>query len=130
VDVGGVHLASEEQFARLYARLISVAVRRQTVHYSEVESTVGLDMQNPPDRDYLGQLLGYISRAEVNELRPMLSSVVWHKGDNTIGQGFQKLGRELNHRKPSDDDDSFLVRELRETWDFWDRLARRTVSSV
>jgi hypothetical protein len=116
-------LASEAQFARLYARLISIAVKRGTVHYSEIESIVGLDMQNPPDRDYLGQMLGHISRAEVQELRPMLSSVVWHKGDNTIGQGFQKLGKELNHRRASDDDDSFLVRELKQTWDFWDGLS-------
>jgi hypothetical protein len=123
-----VGVASEDQFAKLYARLISVAITRQTVHYSQIQTIVGLDMQNPPDRDYLGQLLGMISTAEVQEQRPMLSSVVWHKGDNTIGQGFQTLGKQLSRRKNNDDDDSFLVRELTETWDFWDGLARAGTS--
>ncbi len=112
-------MANEEQVARLYARLITTARKRRTIPYSEVAPLVGLDMSHPPDRDYLGHLLGWISRSEVAEGRPMLSAVVWHKGENTIGTGFQKLGQELGRRKPTDDDDAFLVRELKSTHETW-----------
>jgi hypothetical protein len=112
-------MASMEQMAKLYARLLSAARAQQAVHYSDVASIVGLDMSNPPDRDYLGQLLGDISTAEAEEGRPMLSVVVLHKGENTIGQGFQKLGRMLKRRLTTDDDDSFLVRELHATFTTW-----------
>ncbi len=114
-------MATQEQMANLYAKLVTIARSQseQTIPYSQVASIVGLDMSNPPDRDFLGHLLGYIPVAEVNEGRPMLSSVVWHKGENTIGQGFQKLGKKLHRRRAAEDDDAFLVRELKETHACW-----------
>lgn len=112
-------MATERQMAELFARLLSFARAEKTASYSEIATIVGLDMSSPSDRDYLGHLLGYISSAEAHEGRPMLSAVVWHKGENTIGAGFQKLGAQLGLRRSRDDDDSFLVRELQRTYLTW-----------
>jgi hypothetical protein len=114
-----LRVATEEQMAQLYARLLSFARAKKTASYSEIASIVGLNMDNPSDRDYLGHLLGYISSAEAHEGRPMLSSVVLHKGENTIGQGFQRLGIRLGLKLPKDDEDSFLVREMQRTFSTW-----------
>jgi len=112
-------MATERQMAQLFSRLLSFARAEKTVSYSEIAGLVSLDMNNPSDRDYLGHLLGFISSAEAHEGRPMLSAVVWHKGENTIGAGFQKLGTELGLRRSNDDDDSFLVREVQRAFATW-----------
>jgi hypothetical protein len=105
--------------ARLYQRLVEAAKARQLVAYSELEGLLGLDMDLPNDRKRVGELLGEISRYEVQEGRPMLSSVVWHKDMSGPGRGFFNLGVELGRVRGSEDELAFATRELNATYDAW-----------
>lgn len=108
--------------ARLYARLVTVARQPDgTIAYSEVGALIGLDMENPADRNELSELLEEIVRAEVAEGRPMLSSVVIYKDGSGLGQGFFKLARELGRARADEEDYVVHARELKVTYAAWRR---------
>jgi hypothetical protein len=110
---------TRRQFAHLYAQLISVAREGRKLPYSDVEGIVGLDHHRTQDRKILGGLLGLISEAEVAQGRPMLSSVVWHNRDQTIGDGFINLAKEHAWLRPGEDEDAFARREYERTPSAW-----------
>jgi hypothetical protein len=61
-------------------------------------------MSEASDRHEIGELLGYISKAEAAQGRPMLSSLVIHKDDYlSIGSGFYKAAKETGRMNPCDD---------------------------
>jgi hypothetical protein len=67
----------------------------------------------------MGHLLGYISRAEAKNGRPLLSSVITFKDGTGVGQGFYSLGKELRLVRPADDEVTFWIRELNKTQGLW-----------
>jgi len=115
-----------QEFADLFSKLVSTAKAGQTVPYSAAAPVVRLDMENPPDRDEMGHLLGYISSAEAKNGRPLLSSVVTFKDGTGVGQGFYSLGKELRLVRPGEDEITFWIRELKMTHDFWRGLPARS----
>jgi len=104
---------------KVYERLIKVARAQETIFYEGVAGLIGLDMENPADRNKLGQILGEISTYEVKEKgRPMLSALVVHKGDDYMpGSGFFNLARELE--RYTGPDYAFFCRELRAVHEAW-----------
>jgi hypothetical protein len=96
----------------LYERLVDAARGRRTMTYSDAAEIVGLSMRNPHHRRLLGQQLGAISEYEADHARPMLSAVVVHKGERSLGSGFYQLGEEIGLKGSLEDDDTFAVREL------------------
>ena len=102
--------------ASLYQRLLDAAKGRGIVAYADLEKLLGLDLDNPSDRKRIGELLGEISRYEVREGRPMLSSVVWHKDMSSPGRGFLNLGTELGRVRGGEDELAFATRELNATY--------------
>jgi hypothetical protein len=114
-------LASADVNPQLYERLTEAAKRRGLIAYGELEPLLGLNMDNPNDRARIGQLLGGISRHEVRNGRPMLSSVVWHKDMSGPGRGFYNLGTELGRVRGGEDELVFATRELNATYAEWER---------
>lgn len=109
-----------EHMAKLYAVLLSAARKGEPRVYSEVAPIVGLDMNDPNDRVEIGELLGLISRAEVREGRPMLSSMIIHKADfASIGEGFYRLATELGRLRPGEKHEDFLIKEMNATIAKW-----------
>ena len=115
---GGDHL-------RIKDVLIKVAKRKSVINYTDLlkQSGVHLDMSNPHDRGVLGNLLGDISWNEVQEGRPMLSSVALHAGDFKQGGGFFDLAEELySISLPSADAElNFGMDEMNKTHEFWSK---------
>jgi hypothetical protein len=108
--------------AKLYARLITVAQQPEgTIAYSAAGSLIGLDMENPADRNEISELLEEIVRAEVAEGRPMLSSVVVYKDGSGLGQGFFTLARQLGRARAGEEDYVVHARELKATYAAWRR---------
>lgn len=105
----------------LYDRLVEAARADETVSYGELGEMLHLDFSDPNDRRRVGVLLGDISRSEVAQGRPMLSSLVIHKDDFQPGKGFFALGRELNLVEPGEDEMAFAIRQLKATWRAWPR---------
>ncbi len=105
--------------AKLYARLISVAQKGDTIAYSEAARVVGLGTATKEERDEMSQLLENISRAEHGEDRPMLSSVVIYKSGEGPGGGFFTLARQLKRAEPVEDNKIVHERELKATHEAW-----------
>ncbi|MDQ6876304.1 MAG: hypothetical protein M3082_01135 [Candidatus Dormibacteraeota bacterium] len=95
---------TKQQLANLYASLLTAARNGGRVFYSDIEGIVGLDHHKAQDRNVLGGLLPVISRAEVAQGRPMLSSVVWRKDTNRIGPGFFPLAQQLGRIRSGRDE--------------------------
>ena len=80
----------------LYGELVRLARIRDLTFYSRVAPLVGLSMENDEDRDEIARLLGEIAVYENQNERPMLTSLVIHKGnDNNPGEGFFSIANEL-----------------------------------
>jgi hypothetical protein len=94
----------------LYARLVDAARKKSVVAYGDLETLLGLDMENPNDRKRMD---------EVKAGRPMLSSVVWHKDMSSPGRGFYNLGIELGRVRGGEDELAFAMRELNATYETW-----------
>jgi hypothetical protein len=73
-----------------------------------------------PHSQMLDQLLYDISSHEVAANRPMLSVLVRHKdGDLRPGSGFYIAGMRLKRKEPTEDDETFWIRELNAVYAFW-----------
>ena len=105
----------------LYERLVDAARARRTMTYSDAAEIVGLSMRNPHHRRLLGQQLGAISEYEADHARPMLSAVVVHKGERSLGSGFYQLGEEIGLKGSLEDGDTFAARELDRVFAYWSR---------
>jgi hypothetical protein len=105
----------------LYERLVDAARARRTMTYSDAGEIIGLSMRNPHHRRLLGQVLGAISEYETQRARPMLSAVVIHKGEKSLGSGFYQLGEEIGLKGSGEDEESFAVRELNRVFTYWSR---------
>ena len=105
----------------LYERLKEVA-RQQGSHgvitYGEIAPMLGLNMENPADRNEIGRILGAISEREHNDKHPMLSVVVVHADTRYPGKGFFTLARELGLYH-GDDELVFFVKELKKVQEYW-----------
>ncbi len=108
---------------RIREVLITYARKKSMVAYTDLlnEAKVKLDMSVPYERGILGRLLGEISWNEVQEGRPMLSSVAKLKGKNIQSQGFFDLAEDIYNIKLKNSDQRlrFGMEELNRTYDCW-----------
>lgn len=104
--------------------LIDCARHGKTILYSELikKANLHLDMNSPYDRGILGHLLGYISWNEVQNDRPMLSSVAINKNYRR-GQGFFDLAENLYKKKIRTADEKLVFEnnELNKTLEYWSK---------
>lgn len=105
--------------AWLYERLVQAARTGQILSYTDVGKPLGLEFESPADRNVIARLLGEISRYEVSQDRPMLSSLVWHKDLSGPGVGLRNLGIELGLVRGDEDDLAFATRQVNATHAFW-----------
>ena len=102
--------------------LIEAARRGDLINYAPLGAQYDLDMANPQHRIRIGQMLGEISRFEVQHGRPMLSSIVVHGGSEPLpGKGFFRLGLELGVVQAGEDELDFAVRQMKETQRYWEQ---------
>jgi hypothetical protein len=104
----------------IYRRLCDVARQRHYIRYADAGAIVGLDMENPADRDEISRLLDEISMHEFNQGKPLLSAVVIHVQDNIPGNGFFTMAERLG-RFAGRDRLQFWLSELRSVHDHWAR---------
>jgi len=82
----------------LYNELVRLARAQGLAAYSDVAPLIGLLMDNEEDRNRIAELLGVIAIHENNEVRPMLTALIVHRGnDNNPGEGFFTIAQELGH---------------------------------
>ncbi|MDY0017635.1 MAG: hypothetical protein RBS89_07320 [Candidatus Delongbacteria bacterium] len=111
-------MITEKLREKLYDKLIRTAQARRVVTYSDIAPMLFLKMDNPVDRNTIGDILGEISRDEHEHGRPMLSAVVVHGEDKSPGGGFFVLAKELG-RFVDGDKLVFYAKELNAVYDYW-----------
>lgn len=80
----------------LYDELINLARNERVAAYSDVSPLVGLSMAIEEHRNQIAALLGEIARHEYENGRPMLTSLIVHRGnDNNPGEGFFSIAQEF-----------------------------------
>lgn len=103
---------------QLYRRLCAVAAQGHYIRYAEAAALMGLDMNEPADRDEISRLLDEISEHEHQEGRPLLSAVVIRFEDNIPGNGFFSMAQRID-RFNGGDRLRFWLGELRAVHDHW-----------
>ena len=105
----------------IYDMCRQAASEGKTITYSDVGSRIGLDMEQPPDRNEIRDILDAVSRYEHEQGRPLLSVVVVHAGDDNMpGEGFFKLAQALG-KFDGVDKVAFFVEELKAAHVEWKR---------
>lgn len=80
----------------LYSELIRLAQTRRLLSYSDVSPLVNLSMDIDADRQEIARLLGEIAIHERDHDRPMLTSLIVHRGnDNNPGEGYFSIAQEF-----------------------------------
>ena len=108
----------------IYEKLKEVARTGCLITYDELnrELKLGLDFEKREDRGQIGELLGEISKHEVEAGRPMPQAVVVRKErDGTYGdpgEGFYELARDLGVFH-GDNKYIFWVSELNAVHNYW-----------
>ena len=108
----------------IYDEILGVAQNRELTYYGDVAPLVGLDMDNPGDRDRISDMLGAISKAEHRERRPLLTAVVVLRGKNIPGQGFFNLSECLGLYNGSTDELAKLeywIEQVHRVHEYWGR---------
>lgn len=103
----------------LYERLLTAARAQETVFYGEVAEVLGVGADEPSAVAAVGERLAEISRQEVAEGRPMLSSIVVRVEDHLPGPELMQLGQELNQVAEGEDEVSFAVRQIKMVHAYW-----------
>ena len=81
----------------LYDELVNLARTQRISAYSDVSPLVGLSMTIDQDREQIALLLSEIAWHEHQNNRPMLTSLIVHKGgDNNPGEGFFAIAKEFS----------------------------------
>lgn len=93
--------------------LIERARLNAPVTYGTIMGQLGLDNENPADRDMLYGILGDISRFEFSEGRPLLS-VMAKRADGKWGPGFFNLAEELEFGDAESLRRSHFAKEMQE----------------
>jgi hypothetical protein len=107
------------ELERLRDLLIADARAGRVLNYGPIGKLFDLNMDNPQHRIRIGEMLGDVSREEVEQGRPMLSSIVVQTDTDLPGHGFFRLGHELGLVQPAEDEMSFAVRQMKAVFVHW-----------
>ena len=105
-------------------KLIELARAKTPWSYTQLNEQLqlGLNFQNPYDRDLIGDWLGEVSLHEFNNKRPLLSALIIHKSsDKEQGDGFYKLCEEIYGEdwKSLKANKDFELEEMKKCYSFW-----------
>ena len=118
VDKGSSRYEGTKEYYRVYSLLIQAAHFSGTVQYMHVAKILHITQPGNHMSREVGQVLGEISRNEVEYGRPMLSAIVI--GTNGVpGEGFQNFASELGRWNGQGDWKVFWHSEMEEVYKVW-----------
>lgn len=97
-----------------YDVLVERAKRRELITYGELMDEIGTG------RGYIGQVIGGVSRLELEQGRPPLSALVVRKASMKPGPGFcENLLADYDRWEPGEDREAAWQRELNRVYEEW-----------
>ncbi len=124
-------MSERGQYLRKKVReiLIKEAKKGSTINYKAIYQPLGIARGGHRSAENrIGNIVGDISDSEYNNGRPLLSSIVVHKGDRYPAGGFfgldgipEPLKRDEKHySKPlTSEEKKFAEEEQKRVWDYW-----------
>ena len=106
-------------------RLIETAKKGEgnTITYGKLMHEFHIPRGNPNPEKGIGDIVGKISEAEHEHKprKPLLSALVVHKGDKSIGNGFYVMARYVKRLKSrkKQDEEKFWHKEQKNVWKHW-----------
>ena len=118
VDQDSSRYEGDKEYYRVYSLLIQAAHFRGKVQYMQVAKILHITQPGNYMGREVGQVLGEISRNEVEHGRPMLSAIVI--GTNGVpGEGFQKFASGIGRWNGEGNWKDFWQTELEEVYNTW-----------
>lgn len=100
------------------------AKNQQQIHYQKLYEKIGLNRENPDDRNRGAKILAEINNISINKNKTMLSSLVTLKGNEEPAFGFFELAIELGKLKPDANEDDklkFWIEEVKKVFKVYNK---------
>ncbi len=101
-----------------YSIMINVAQHHGFATYQEIAQAIGLPLKGNYMGNVLGEILGLISKNEIEQGRPMMSAIVIGVTSKP-GKGFYDWARDLGLLKEGDDRNAFWQKECEKIYKTW-----------
>lgn len=108
-----------KKISQAFQILEECAKNKSTIYYQELYKQIGLDRENPDDRNKGAHILAEINKASVNKNKTMLSSLVTLKVANQPADGFFEFAIELEKLSPDvseDEKEKFWIGEVKKVF--------------
>lgn len=119
VKAHSIYSIINERYKKVIAvkeRLIQLLQNdRRSIYYSEIMPEFGFNYKLSPDRATFGWILGEVSRLSYEEMEKdlgkgngaFLSSIVWRKDWDFVGEGYWNLVYSITQEEPSSDEECY-----------------------
>ena len=77
------------------------ALRKRLINYNVLYGQIGLNRENPADRNTGAKILAEVNRITLKKNKTMISSIVILKGNESPADGFYEFAEELELLKKS-----------------------------
>ena len=112
----------EEKISQTMQILEEYAKNKQQVYYHELYERIGLNRENPSDRNKGSHILAEINKISIAKNNTMLSSLVTLKGANEPADGFFEFSIEIKRLKSNAsnfDRLDFWVKEMKNVFNVY-----------
>jgi len=95
------------------------AKNQQQINYQRLYEKIGLDRENPADRNEGSRILGEVNKISVEKNNVMITSIATLSGDQQPAEGFFEFAIELKRLDPNANEDDklkFWVNEVKKTF--------------
>jgi len=106
-----------------YSIMINAAQHGGVATYQEIAQANGFPLVGSYMGKVMGELVGLVSENEVNQGRPMMSSIVVSVSGKP-GEGYYTLARELGLLHEGEDEEVFWRRECEKVYEAWKKPYR------
>lgn len=114
----------DKKIQQTFQILEECAKNRQQIHYQKLYKEIGLNRENPDDRNKGSKILAEVNKISINKNKTMLSSLVTLKEKEQPADGFFELAVELNKLKSNakeDDKLKFWVEEVKKVFKVYNK---------
>jgi len=100
------------------------ATKKRLINYSELYEKLGLDTENPSDRNIGSNILAEVNHITIKKNNTMLSALVTLKGNQSPADGFYEFATELKLLKKSSseiDKLAFWAKQVKKAFKVYDK---------
>jgi len=113
-----------KKISQVFQILEECAKNQQQIYYQKLYEQIGLDRENPDDRNKGAHILAEVNRISMDKNKTMLSSLVTLKVANQPADGFFEFAIEIGKLESDADEDEkkkFWIYELKKVFRIYNK---------